>query len=405
MNSEADEGKAGGDSGIEDKAEQGLAGDSAENPVANENETGISEETDSSDFDVENNESENKEDKVEKEDGVVSPEDTDDDGARETRPYDEEPEEDESETEESETEETETEESETETSKHETREYDEEFGPKQEESETSESETSEEETSESEDGEGESDEESTQSEISESETSETDTTETRPHESTQSEIVEEEKIATASDIEETTMPELKPVKEIASESDTKLFGAVPNIGDTFYFGFYPQSTTNYNIVEPIKWIVHTNSSNYTYVVSDKILDRQQYHNEYKNTTAWTTTTLYTWVTNTFRNKAFTESENSMISGISILGYRPESIGDKIIGYGTTYAKSRNLAVDSSGASMWWLQNDRGEGKSLIIATMIFHLQMLLWEISLIITSIYYLAEREQKKFKYFFLQF
>ena len=39
MNSEADAGKAGGDSGIEDKAEQGQAGDSAENPAANENET------------------------------------------------------------------------------------------------------------------------------------------------------------------------------------------------------------------------------------------------------------------------------------------------------------------------------------------------------------------------------
>ena len=64
MNSEAGAGEAGGDGGIEDKAEQGLAGDSAENPVANENETGISEETDSSDFDVENNESENKEDKA-----------------------------------------------------------------------------------------------------------------------------------------------------------------------------------------------------------------------------------------------------------------------------------------------------------------------------------------------------
>ena len=262
MNSEAGAGEAGGDGGIEDKAEQGLAGDSAENPVANENETGISEETDSSDFDVENNESENKEDKESETKEGVDPNDIENE--TELTDYDEEPEEDETSvgaSTASPDDESETVESETETSTHETREYDEEFGPKQEESktseeeETSESETSEEETSESKTSESEisetgdsetrlddiaSESEISESEIDESETSETETTtETRPGESTPSEIIEEEKIATASDaevaneekiatasdIEEATMSELLPELDKATMSKTKLLGA------------------------------------------------------------------------------------------------------------------------------------------------------------------------------------
>ena len=61
---------------------QDKASDGAEKSGASDEETGISEETDSSDFDVENK-SENNEDK----ESVVSPEETDDEGARETRPY------------------------------------------------------------------------------------------------------------------------------------------------------------------------------------------------------------------------------------------------------------------------------------------------------------------------------
>ena len=89
--------------GSDDTAAQDKAGDSAENPAANENETGISEETDSSDFDVENNESENKNDEEPEEDGVgastASPEDDDEseeseEGSASVRPYDEEPEDD-----------------------------------------------------------------------------------------------------------------------------------------------------------------------------------------------------------------------------------------------------------------------------------------------------------------------
>ena len=92
-----------------------------------------------------------------------------------------------------------------------------------------------------------------------------------------------------------------------------LFGAVPpyNVGDTIWFGTYPQNSLDNNIVEPIKWRVLSNDGQKALLVSDKILDFKHYHNVSAEV-SWATCDLRNWLNNTFYNKAFNTTEKSVI---------------------------------------------------------------------------------------------
>lgn len=211
---------------------QGSAGDGAEKSDAPEETTGISE-TDNSGFDVENNESENNDDKVgspAQDESDNSPEENVEDDDENESDYAEEPEEDETEAsvdnENDETSETAEEET---THKEETRKYDEEFGPWQD--ETEESEANDETSESSEIGESsETKDSSAQDENDIDLASESDIEE--------SEKAEGEEVAAAKDAEEVdddtetrsdeelaTISKLKKKIGVPTKSEIKLFGA------------------------------------------------------------------------------------------------------------------------------------------------------------------------------------
>ncbi|MBP3200918.1 MAG: hypothetical protein J6M39_04665, partial [Lachnospiraceae bacterium] len=106
-------------------------------------------------------------------------------------------------------------------------------------------------------------------------------------------------------------------KELTNEENrgggSTLYGAVPtyNVGDTVWFGTYPQTSQDADAVEPIKWRVLSNDGTKALLVSDKILDYKHYHNSFADIT-WATSDLRTWLNNTFYNKAFNDSEKDAI---------------------------------------------------------------------------------------------
>ena len=106
---------------------------------------------------------------------------------------------------------------------------------------------------------------------------------------------------------------------VGSDSGTSLFGAVPtyNVGGTLYFGRYPQTTTDANFLEPIKWRVLSNDGSKALLVSDKTLDFKHYHNTAGSIT-WATCDLRNWLNSTFYNKAFDSSEKAAIKKETII---------------------------------------------------------------------------------------
>ena len=94
-----------------------------------------------------------------------------------------------------------------------------------------------------------------------------------------------------------------------------LFGAVPtySVGDTLYFGRYPQNTKYANVLEPIKWRVLSISTDNSkaLLISDKTLDFKHYHNTAGSIT-WEACDLRRWLNNSFYNTAFTTTEKSAI---------------------------------------------------------------------------------------------
>lgn len=88
--------------------------------------------------------------------------------------------------------------------------------------------------------------------------------------------------------------------------------------DCIYFGNYWQSDTNgdgkadqYDDKQPIKWRVLSIEGDDAFLLADQKLDCQPYNNTCKEVT-WETSTLRTWLNDTFLNSAFSASEQAAI---------------------------------------------------------------------------------------------
>ena len=135
-----------------------------------------------------------------------------------------------------------------------------------------------------------------------------------------------------------------PLSGIADFITTAQAAGGYRVGDTLYFGCYPQreitdsfektkiiqnSMDNKDVIisyddelyyregnrifeySPIQWQVMAVDKDRIYVLSSKILDNRQYHNLDSGVT-WAGCTLRTWLNNSFYNLAFSNSEKENI---------------------------------------------------------------------------------------------
>lgn len=151
-----------------------------------------------------------------------------------------------------------------------------------------------------------------------------------------------------------------------------------NVGDCIEFGSYNQSS-NGSEKTPIKWIVLEKQEDRMLVISEYILDCQQYNTEHKDFT-WETCSLRKWLNNSFVIYAFSESERNRIATVTITNEDNADYGtdggndtqDKVFILSiseakkyfsfekarcapTGYAESRGVYVENS-YSLWWLRS-------------------------------------------------
>ena len=86
------------------------------------------------------------------------------------------------------------------------------------------------------------------------------------------------------------------------------------VGDVIQFGSYPQLSSAVKRV--INWRVLAKENNRLLVISESVLDCQEYNTEYTDVT-WATCSLRSWLNYTFLPAAFTEKEQSMIPTVTI----------------------------------------------------------------------------------------
>ncbi|WP_026511590.1 DUF6273 domain-containing protein [Butyrivibrio sp. LC3010] len=96
-----------------------------------------------------------------------------------------------------------------------------------------------------------------------------------------------------------------------------------SIGDSFYFGRYPQKSKNK--LEPIEWIILEKNSSAILLISKYVLDNQPFH-ECKKSTPWGESLIREWLENTFIPKAFDEEEQKFIVPTKIV--EPDNVGTK-----------------------------------------------------------------------------
>lgn len=89
-------------------------------------------------------------------------------------------------------------------------------------------------------------------------------------------------------------------------TNSELFG--DNSPEYLWLGTYPQSSTNYNVVEPIKWIVLNDENDKKYLLSEKVL----VHRQIGVCNEFSTSALKEWLNGDFYNKAFEAFEKSAI---------------------------------------------------------------------------------------------
>ena len=116
-----------------------------------------------------------------------------------------------------------------------------------------------------------------------------------------------------------------------------------NIGDIITFGHYEQDNDLTNGKEPIEWRILFNSGGHLLVISDKVLDKQQY-NTTRTSITWERSTIRSWLngydssyntvgndytSNNFIDTAFTAEEKAKILASTVLphlnpsGHRPD----------------------------------------------------------------------------------
>lgn len=103
--------------------------------------------------------------------------------------------------------------------------------------------------------------------------------------------------------------------------------------DCVYFGNYPQSDATGRKKEPIKWRVLSVKGNDAFLVADRNLDAQKYHDQDVDDITWETCTMRSWLNgygkssnvcgkdyskNSFLSRAFTISEQGAIKRVTVV---------------------------------------------------------------------------------------
>lgn len=106
----------------------------------------------------------------------------------------------------------------------------------------------------------------------------------------------------------------KDSAEIAEEIYNQYKGEklkIAEIGDTVFWGTYEQDNNLSNGKEKIEWLVLSKEYSKLLIISNKVLDGQQF-NEYYSDTTWESCSLRNWLNSIFLYEAFTPEEQSKI---------------------------------------------------------------------------------------------
>ncbi|MBQ2205412.1 MAG: InlB B-repeat-containing protein, partial [Lachnospiraceae bacterium] len=159
------------------------------------------------------------------------------------------------------------------------------------------------------------------------------------------------------------------------------------VGDTIYFGTYPQSSTDYNVVDPIKWRVLKVEDGKALLLAHKILDNKSF-NDSDSPTSWENSTLRNWTNNIFYDKAFSDDEKTLIEEVT--NTDPDNTKDKVFllslnevrelfsdypdapASGTIYAKNvdnfgSKLYIYTNTFSKWWLRSSHNNNNARVVS--------------------------------------
>ena len=137
----------------------------------------------------------------------------------------------------------------------------------------------------------------------------------------------------------------KPINKAKTIVEYSRNTLIDNV-DTVTFGSYPQSDTNGNKKEPIKWIVLEKDeiNHKALLLSKYILDCQCYNENFGYVT-WENCTLRRWLNNTFYNNAFSSIEQNKIQTTNVINNN--NILYNINGGNETYDKLFLLSIDET----------------------------------------------------------
>ncbi len=101
------------------------------------------------------------------------------------------------------------------------------------------------------------------------------------------------------------------VEKLIEQNEGKNSGKIPKVGESVYFGSYEQDNNSKNGKEKIEWTVLTTEADRVLLISKYVLDWRKYCDS-EVEISWETSTIRTWLNETFKNKAFTSDEQKGI---------------------------------------------------------------------------------------------
>lgn len=137
-----------------------------------------------------------------------------------------------------------------------------------------------------------------------------------------------------------------------------------SVGSTVYFGSYPQSSTG--SYSSIQWRVLKTESGKALLISEKLLDSVAYHEDNSYVT-WKDSSLREWLIGEFYEKAFDNSQKSLIYGSEsdkVFLLNTDEVSrffdndDDRSAEPTEYAKQRGSHVSSNGKGWWWVSSNK-----------------------------------------------
>ena len=123
--------------------------------------------------------------------------------------------------------------------------------------------------------------------------------------------------------------------------------------------------------EPLQWQVISSEGNSIFLITDKIIDCELYHNT-EESVDWNDSDINSWLNSTFINDSFTNEEKENIiksdygyvwllsyDELNSLLYKKNSFESKdVITYSTDYARSKGFKDNGKTGDGWWyLRND------------------------------------------------